>query len=124
MDILFDRQPRHDRVATDVATVESTEVARSSYFDSVEAAEVDTETPAPLDSSDLVDQVAYLTDEVEHLRACIDHMLDILDAQSHLADDVDLLFDRTQLSERRIQRIEDSAGGRDDQRRRRAEDAA
>lgn len=131
MDILFDRDTRHDRVATERLTVDGVDAVRAPYFATTDDAAADTvgdgeQGLSPVDAVELIEpadvpeQVQYLTDEVDHLRACIDHLLDLLEAQSQVADDVDLLFDRLGVTERRIQRVEDSYDGP----RRRAQDQA
>lgn len=56
------------------------------------------------------DRIDQLEREVDHLRACIDQLLDMVEGQPDPTDELMLLSDRTSFVERRMQRVEDGVG--------------
>lgn len=78
---------------------------------------------APQPALPVTHRIEQLEDEVDHLRACIDQLLDLLDAQLDTNDYVELLSDRMSLFERRMQRAEDGVTGLYQAEDRRAGDA-
>lgn len=67
-------------------------------------------------------RIDQLEGEVDHLRACIRQLLDMIEGQSDPTDEMTLLAERAGFAERRMLRVEDDVADLLRTSRRRAED--
>jgi hypothetical protein len=56
----------------------------------------------------LAEQVATLTEDVDHLRRCFEQLIDIVGGQPDYSDELALVNERLAFFERRMQRAEDN----------------